>query len=224
MDKLEQLLLMAEHPEQYTDEQIEKLLADKEARAYYELMATARSGFEYRKSSQAAHNTESSSSQHLSSNTQYQSPNTNHQSPNTNHQSLTTQHPIWRRVAAVVAVLLVISGLALAAIFMERRQQPAPPANTQQPSPITHHPAAVTPLAPQPEPQQVLFEDAELQTILQQVGEYYQKKVVFSNDSTRHIRLYIKWNQAESANEMIERLNNFEKVNIKLDGNNIISE
>ena len=70
----------------------------------------------------------------------------------------------------------------------------------------------------------MLFEDAELQTILQQVGEYYQKKVVFSNDSTRHIRLYIKWNQAESANEMIERLNNFEKVNIKLDGNNIISE
>lgn len=210
MDELEQLLHMAEHPEQYTDEQIENLLADEEARAYYELMATARSGFEYRKGSQAAHNTESSSPQHLSFNTQ--------------HQSLTTQHPIWRRVAAVVAVLLVISGLALAAIFVERRQQPAPPANTQQPSPITHHPAAVTPLAPQPEPQQVLFEDAELQTILQQVGEYYQKKVVFSNDSTRHIRLYIKWNQAESANEMIERLNNFEKVNIKLDGNNIISE
>ena len=210
MDKLEQLLHMAEHPEQYTDEQIENLLADEEARAYYELMATARSGFEYRKGSQPAHNTEPSSPQHPSSITQHQSPN--------------TQHPIWRRVAAAVAVMLVISGLALAAIFMERRQQPAPPANTQHPTPITHHPAAVTPLAPQPEPQQVLFEDAELQTILQQVGEYYQKKVVFSNDSTRHIRLYIKWNQAESANEMIERLNNFEKVNIKLDGNNIISE
>ena len=210
MDKLEQLLHMAEHPEQYTDEQIENLLADEEARAYYELMATARSGFEYRKGSQPAHNTEPSSPQH-------QTPNTQHQSPN-------TQHPIWRRVAAAVAVMLVISGLALAAIFMERRQQPAPPANTQHPAPSTHHPAAVTPLAPQPEPQQVLFEDAELQTILQQVGEYYQKKVVFSNDSTRHIRLYIKWNQAESANEMIERLNNFEKVNIKLDGNNIISE
>ena len=217
MDKLEQLLHMAEHPEQYTDEQIENLLADEEARAYYELMATARSGFEYRKGSQPAHNTEPSSPQHLSSNTQHQSPNTQHQSPN-------TQHPIWRRVAAAMAVMLVISGLALAAIFMERRQQPAPPANTQHPSPITHHPAAVTPLAPQPESQQVLFEDAELQTILQQVGEFYQKKVVFSNDSTRHIRLYIKWNQAESANEMIERLNNFEKVNIKLDGNNIISE
>lgn len=217
MDKLEQLLHMAEHPEQYTDEQIENLLADEEARAYYELMATARSGFEYRKGSQAAHNTESSSSQHLSSNTQYQS-------PNTNHQSLTTQHPIWRRVAAVVAVLLVISGLALAAIFMERRQQPAPPATPHHPTLNTSHPTTITPLTPQPEPQQVLFEDAELQTILQQVGEYYQKKVVFSNDSTRHIRLYIKWNQAESANEMIERLNNFEKVNIKLDGNNIISE
>ncbi len=210
MDKLEQLLHMAEHPEQYTDEQIENLLADEEARAYYELMATARSGFEYRKGSQAAPNTEPSSPQHPT-------PNTHRPTPN-------TQHPIWRRVAAAVAVLLVISGLALAAIFMERRQQPAPPANTQHPTPITHHPAAVTPLAPQPEPQQVLFEDAELQTILQQVGEYYQKKVVFSNDSTRHIRLYIKWNQAESANEMIERLNNFEKVNIKLDGNNIISE
>ena len=81
MDKLEQLLHMAEHPEQYTDEQIENLLADEEARAYYELMATARSGFEYRKGSQPAHNTESSSSQHLSFNTQYQSPITQHQSP-----------------------------------------------------------------------------------------------------------------------------------------------
>lgn len=217
MDKLEQLLHMAEHPEQYTDEQIENLLADEETRAYYELMATARSGFEYRKSSQAAHNTAPSSSQHLSSNTQYQS-------PITQHPSLTTQHPIWQRVAAAVAVLLVISGLALAAIFMERRQQPAPPATPHHPTLNTNHPTTITPQTPQPEPQQVLFEDAELQTILQQVGEYYQKKVVFSNDSTRHIRLYIKWNQAESANEMIERLNNFEKVNIKLDGNNIISE
>jgi hypothetical protein len=37
-DKLERLLDMVEHPEQYTEEEIKELLDDDECREYYELM------------------------------------------------------------------------------------------------------------------------------------------------------------------------------------------
>lgn len=217
MDKLEQLLHMTEHPEEYTDEQLESMLADEEMRAYYELTAMARNGFEARKARTAAATTDRAPLR-ATAHSQEQ------QASDSQHKQRAQTRPLWQRAAAAVAVALVVSGIALAAIFMNRQQPTATPTIASRPAATNQQPPTISPQAPRTEQQLVMFEDAELQTILQQVGDYYQKNVVFSNDSTRHIRLYIKWNKAESANEMIERLNNFEKVNIKMDGNDIVSE
>ena len=44
-DKLAMVLDATEHPEQYTDEQLEELLRDEECAAYYRLMSEASSAF-----------------------------------------------------------------------------------------------------------------------------------------------------------------------------------
>ena len=78
---------------------------------------------------------------------------------------------------------------------------------------------------PQQEPDAVrTFENAELQEILQELSDHYHVGVEFRNDQSRHIRLYTKWDTSAPLKQMIERLNGFEKVNIKLSNNQIIAE
>ncbi len=49
--KLERLLLMTEHPEQFTDEELSEWLADDDMRNYYELMVSAEEAFGQRQRS-----------------------------------------------------------------------------------------------------------------------------------------------------------------------------
>ena len=68
------------------------------------------------------------------------------------------------------------------------------------------------------------FENVELQQILQELSDYYHVSVEFRNEKVRHIRLYTKWDPSAPLKQIIERLNGFEKVNIRLDDNQIIAE
>ena len=68
------------------------------------------------------------------------------------------------------------------------------------------------------------FENAELQQILQELSKHYQVSVVFRNEQARHVRLYTKWDTTAPLHTMIERLNGFEKVSIRLTDNQIIAE
>ena len=49
MKDIEQLLKMLERPQDYTDEELQKLMSDPEMREYYELMVSAEAGFALRK-------------------------------------------------------------------------------------------------------------------------------------------------------------------------------
>ena len=49
MKDIEQLLKMTERPQDYTDEELQKLMSDPEMREYYELMVSAEAGFALRK-------------------------------------------------------------------------------------------------------------------------------------------------------------------------------
>ena len=49
MKDIEQLLKMTERPQDYTDEELQKLMSDPEMREYYELMVSAEAGFALRR-------------------------------------------------------------------------------------------------------------------------------------------------------------------------------
>ena len=69
-----------------------------------------------------------------------------------------------------------------------------------------------------------IFENAELQQILQELSDFYHVGVKFHNEQSRHIRLYTKWDTTAPLNQMIELLNGFEKVSIRLIDNQIVAE
>lgn len=70
----------------------------------------------------------------------------------------------------------------------------------------------------------LLFEDMELQAILQPIAQHFNVQVVYKNESSRHIRLYLQLTEQMSLNDIIELMNHFEKVNIHSERNTLIVE
>ena len=70
----------------------------------------------------------------------------------------------------------------------------------------------------------VTFKEAELQIILKEMGDYYNKEVVFKNNDVRNVRLYFVWNKQLSLKQNTELLNAFERINITISEKQIIVE
>ena len=198
MKEIEELLKMTEHPQDYSDEEIRKMVNDPDMRAYYELMVSAEAGFSLRKEGHGNHRERSRDSK--------------------DHESI----PMILRIAAIFIGVLLLSGISFAAYRLmvsggesqaQKVEMSDSPQQTVSPQQVITEPNAVR-----------TFENTELQQILQELSDYYHVGVEFRNEQSRHIRLYTKWDTTAPLHQMIERLNGFEKVSIRLTDNQIIAE
>ena len=206
MKDIEQLLKMTERPQDYTDEELQKLMSDPEMREYYELMVSAEAGFALRKEKNHGDRSRDSAGQ--------------------NHGPVPMILPMilslgnrFMRIAAMFIVVLMLSGIAFAAyrlvvgiddkspIQEVRTANPTQQAGTLQQAQT--NPASIR-----------TFENAELQQILKELSDYYHVSVEYRNEQSRHIRLYTKWDTAAPLQQIIELLNGF----VRLIDNQIIAE
>ena len=198
MKEIEELLKMTERPQDYSDEEIRKMMNDPDMRAYYELMVSAEAGFSLRKEGHGNHRERSRDSK--------------------DHGSI----PMILRIAAIFIGVLLLSGISFAAYRLmvsggksqaQKVEMSDSPQQAASPQQVITEPNAVR-----------TFENTELQQILQELSDYYHVEVEFRNEQSRHIRLYTKWDTTAPLHQMIERLNGVEKVSIRLTDNQIIAE
>ena len=62
----------------------------------------------------------------------------------------------------------------------------------------------------------VIFNNVELQQIMQYVADGYGVKVEFKNKAARTIRFYLQWEADDTLQEIIDKINHFEKVHLTL--------
>ena len=67
----------------------------------------------------------------------------------------------------------------------------------------------------------VIFDNEPLEVIMKQIGDFYGYKTEFNRENTRSLRLYFRWNQASTIQEIVESLNNFEQLHLTIEGNTI---
>ena len=202
-DKLTEVLKATEHPEQYTDEQLQELLADEECAEYYRLICDADNA--YAEAPEESEEEIEAEWQRITRNSQ---PSSNSQFSILNFQ--------LSKVAAVVIAVLALSAVSYAAVkLLSARQQQSTPIVVTETMQVSENPA--TPL-PEPADTIQVFQDAELQEILTVVANYYKLHTDYRSEEARHVRLYTKWNKAESAEKLVKRLNRFDKVNLTLEG------
>lgn len=128
--------------------------------------------------------------------------------------------PMIFRIAAVFIGVLLLSGMAYAAYRYVAGGESSDGEDVEAP---THEVRLAD--DPRQEADVVrIFEDVELQQILQELSDHYHVGVEFRNEQSRHIRFYTKWDTTAPLKQIIERLNGFEKVSIQLTNNQIIAE
>ena len=142
----------------------------------------------------------------------------------------TPKHPARTRLrlAAACAALLLMSGLSAAGVLWLAGYQPHDARPESAPAPEATATVSDTPHTPrrQGEARQVpfTFENQELQVILTQLAAHYGVAVNYRNDSVRHVRLYLQWDDTQTLHDVIDKINHFEKVHLTLDEQTINAE
>lgn len=139
------------------------------------------------------------------------------------------RRPIMRW-AAIIMAIATLSGISYAAIYHWRKaqvQKETPSVEVQQTTTVQEQEKeGKTAIAIVPENQDSLrqdhqFNNVELQEIMRQVAHDYNVNVKFGNEKTRTIRFYLKWEADETLQDIINRINHFEKVHLTLSENTV---
>lgn len=212
-DKIDRLLDALEHPENYTDTEVEQILSDPQAREVYDMM---------RKTADA-----SAPVPQINLDEEWQ----RFEAKQTRRKPVILRWlPFMASRNAAAIILALVGTLAVVAATIgvthyfgtqkdlaqtqqTEQQEQAVVANTDI-APADTIPAEVAPL-----PETILFKGESLETILADIAKYYGASVKFNQDAAKSLQLYFEWNQALPLNEVVEQLNNFEQINITLTDN-----
>lgn len=215
MDKIDRLFDAIEHPDRYSDEEINSMLADSEVREVYTLLDKTKSSL-----------------------TRIAAPNVDAEwdaFKNTRlnarkHTRFRLINMFSRNVAASIAIGLasLAAGAAVVGVCVNYALNYKGKTTPQTEITRTETVATVsadtikavddTPVVP---PATIIFDNEPLETIANRIAEYYGCNAEFSADAPKALRLYYRWNQAQTLDEVIEGLNNFERIHITAKGQTI---
>ncbi len=204
MNKDEKRLMlfdMQEHPDKYTDEQMEHLLADEEVKEFLRDLAMAR--MVGKKATPKKVDVDKAWKEF--SNGSYRN---------------------RMKIAASIVGIIFLSGVALAAVqngwlnfstsdkvvdnkVMTEQIVPTNTLANDSLKAMTVEPTDSLDMKP------VVFDNAELGTILMQMADFYHVKVEYMNAYTQHVRLFFNWNKTKTLEQNMELLNAFDRIQIE---------
>ena len=193
-----------EHPERYTDEQVEALLADEDIKELFHGMAMARMA--HQKANPKKVNVDEAWREFAAK-----------------HEIAEVKIPRFGsrfKVAASITGFIFLSGIALAAIrsgaFRSSSPSNATKTNTGLAVPYKRDStkAEVAVKSDTLNLKPVVFDNAELADVVSQLAAFYHVKVEFQNEKARHIRIFFNWDKTKTLQRNIEILNAFDRIQI----------
>ena len=121
----------------------------------------------------------------------------------------------WRKVAAMIIGILTLSGIAFAAVHIVRQSHHEECPVTQVEKAVTISQALPTDTIVKSRP--VVFDNVTLDSIAKNIATYHHLDMDFQNNQAYQLRFYFVWNQEDSLQEVIEKLNMFEQVNLAVE-------
>lgn len=202
---------MQEHPEQATDEQLRQMLNDEQMHELVEQMAFTKRALK----------NEESLSEELSIADEWEKFAANHTEELTNAARTEGKfglHFTTHKIAASFIGAVLASGIAFATIHIVRQyQKPETPQATDtievaspQRSTLNAQLEESDTLAVEPR----IFDNVPLDSMLLEIADYYHVSVKFEREEARLLRFHFVWKRTEDLDRLVEKLNNFEAVNI----------
>ena len=207
--KIQLLLDMQEHPEQFSEQALQTMLDDPEVRELMEATAQLK---------QAMMSDENDVS------------NVDAEWQRFAQTHLTEQKPerSWLKIAATFIGILMMSGIAFAAIHIIRNFSNAgiePQKTIQETTTANPHQLPADTLKTDSIPPKVVrYDEATLEKILTDMADYYGLSLIWKSEDTKTLRLFYVWNRQLSASESTKQLNNFERIHLELNDSIITVE
>ncbi len=207
-DKTDRLLEAIEHPERFSDEELNALLSEPEIRELYDLMS---------KTSDAVAETPI-----YDLDKEWDTFVTNH------YRSKNFILKFFNRHAAAVVALGIVASLAVVAAtvgikYAARHNEPNPKEAIALESPAIIKEKVITndstPSTDSRIVEVVTFKDESFETLVNIISDYYGATYDFKKPNVKDLHLYYKWDQSLPLTEVVNELNNFEQINIVLSDN-----
>lgn len=197
MNKTDLLFQMMEQPQAYTDQQWQEILSDEECRELYTLMAKTQSTFDAQKD--IDDETIDAEWKRLSA----------------------SSNRSWLRVAAIFIGVLMLSGITFAAIHIIHHstviQEPQP-----EERPIKEQTVPTDTINSIVHSGPVLFDNVTLDSIAKDIAAYYHIEMDMQNEQASQLRFYFLWQPNDSLQEVIDKLDMFEQVDMAIEHGKLI--
>ena len=200
-EKIQLLLDMQEHPEQFSEQALKTMLDDPEVRELMEATAQLKQAM---MSDENNENDVDAEWQRFA------------------QTHLTEQKPerSWLKIAATFIGILMMSGIAFAAIHVignvsnaegepQKQIQETIIANPNQLPADTLKTDSIPPKV-------VRYDEATLEQILTDMADYYELTLNWKSEEAKTLRLFYIWNKQQSAVEAMRSMNSFERIRLEL--------
>ena len=213
-ENIRQLLEMLDHPDRYTEQEIQDIInRDEDTRETYRMMVEA-------KRSSRQHQDEKpvyvdAAWEGLSEKLKVKSEE---------FATAVPFHSSLQKIAASFIGLLFISGIAFAAIqIVKHSQQQAPKTEEVKASAnsslYTLHSSLKEDTISNPQPK--LYDNVPLSEILKELSAYYNIKVEYRNEDAPRLRLYYRWKPEYTLQNVVDVLNEFEWLQLELENDTL---
>ena len=123
----------------------------------------------------------------------------------------------WMQIAATTICVLMLSGITYAAInhLISTDQKPGIAVTDRKPDVkkvMKTYGQKAVPANQAP----VVYNNVELRQIMQRIADGYGVKVVFKNEKASSLRFFLQWEADDTMQEIIDKINHFEKVHLTL--------
>ena len=205
-EKIKMLLDMQDHPEQYSDEALEQMLNDAEAQELMEATAQLKRAIINDEFTISEQDVEDEWKEFVSKHFAKRKPQYN-----------------WLKMAAMFIGILFVTGLAFASIHMIRHNpgiqesQPKKQSVSQQAILANTNQGDTAVLA---EP--VVFNNVSLDSIAKGIAAWHHMDVDLQNEQASQLRFHFVWKPNDSLQEVVEKLNMFEYVNMAIEDGKLI--
>ena len=205
-EKIKMLFDMQEHPEQFSDEALEQMLNDAEAQELMEATAQLKRAIINDEFTISEQDVEDEWKEFVSKHFAKRKPQYN-----------------WLKMAAMFIGILFVTGLAFASIHMIRHntgiQEPQPKEQSVRQQAV-HADTNQGDTAVLAEP--VVFNNVSLDSIAKGVAAWHHMDVDLQNEQACQLRFHFVWKPNDSLQEVVEKLNMFEHVDMAIEDGKLI--
>ena len=132
----------------------------------------------------------------------------------------------WMQIAAAFIGVLMLSGIAYAAIYIARNDKETDVKQPTQETVITKpsQENRATPITGKTESADSIriFTDMPLDELVNELATYYNKVADIRDAKAHDVRLYYKWNRNNRPEDVVGELNHFDHVNLSIEDDKLI--